>query len=72
MCFTESTLEGLKAHREVFSAKYGIAFDRDYLFERGANPCINLRTSLLKASFTRLAGARVRILPVDEAADEIA
>jgi hypothetical protein len=53
VCFTESTLEGLKAHREVFSAKYGIAFDRDYLFERGSNPCLNLRTSLLKASFIR-------------------
>lgn len=53
VCFTESTLEGLKAHREVFGAEYGIAFDRDYLFERGANPCLNLRTSLLKATFTR-------------------
>jgi hypothetical protein len=53
VCFTESTLEGLKAHREVFGAKYGIAFDRDYLFKRGANPCLNLRTSLLKATFYR-------------------
>lgn len=53
VCFTDSTLEGLKAHRDVFAAKYGVAFDRDYLFERGANPCLNIRTSLLKAGFTR-------------------
>lgn len=48
VCFTESTLQGLKAHREVFGSKYGIAFDRDLLFERGANPCLNIRESLLK------------------------
>ena len=48
VCFTESTLQGLKAHREVFDSKYGIAFDRDLLFERGANPCLNIRESLLK------------------------
>lgn len=52
VCFTESTLEGLKAHREVFGAEYGIAFDRNYLFDRGANPCLNIRDSLLKATFT--------------------
>lgn len=48
VCFTESTLPGLKAHREVFHSKYGIAFDRDLLFERGANPCLNIRKSLFK------------------------
>lgn len=48
VCFTESTLAGLKAHRDVFRAKYGVAFDRDYLFEEGANPCLNIRKSLLK------------------------
>lgn len=48
VCFTESTLQGLKAHCEVFDSKYGIAFDRDLLFERGANPCLNIRESLLK------------------------
>jgi hypothetical protein len=48
VCFTESTLPGLKAHREVFDSMYGIAFDRDLLFERGANPCLNIRESLFK------------------------
>jgi hypothetical protein len=52
VCFTESTLAGLKAHRDIFNAKYGIAFDRDLLFSKGANPCLNVRESLLKASFT--------------------
>jgi hypothetical protein len=50
-CFTESTLAGLKAHRDVFNAKYGLAFDRDLLFAKGANPCLNVRESLLKNSF---------------------
>ncbi len=50
-CFTESTLAGLKAHRDVFNAKYGLAFDRDLLFAKGANPCLNVRESLLKDSF---------------------
>lgn len=48
VCFTESTLSGLKAHREMFNAKYGIAFDRDFLFGKGANPCLNIQDSLLK------------------------
>ena len=48
VCFTESTLAGLKAHRDVFRAKYDLAFDRDYLFKQGANPCLNRRESLLK------------------------
>lgn len=47
VCFTESTLAGLKAHRDVFSARYGLSFDRDYLFESGANPCLNISKSLL-------------------------
>jgi hypothetical protein len=50
VCFTESTLQGLKAHCEVFDSKYGIAFDRDLLFNRGANPCLNIRESLFKES----------------------
>jgi hypothetical protein len=50
-CFTESTLAGLKAHRDIFNAKYGLAFDRDLLFTKGANPCLNVRESLLKDSF---------------------
>lgn len=53
VCFTESTLAGLKAHRDVFNAKYGLAFDRDLLFSRGANPCLNVREAILKESFTR-------------------
>ena len=48
VCFTESTLSGLRAHREVFSVQYGIAFDRDLLFQKGANPCLNIREDLLK------------------------
>jgi hypothetical protein len=51
VCFTESTLSGLKAHREIFASRYGIAFDRDRLFKRGANPCLNIRNSLLKKPF---------------------
>lgn len=57
VCFTESTLAGLKAHRDVFASRYGVAFDRDLLFECGANPCLNIRESLLKESFT-LPGER--------------
>lgn len=49
ICFTESTLAGLKAHRDVYGAQYGLAFDRDYLLSRGANPCLNIRQSLLQA-----------------------
>ena len=52
VCFTESTLAGLKAHRDIFGTKYGVAFDRDLLFKRGANPCLNVRESLLKEPFT--------------------
>jgi hypothetical protein len=48
VCFTESTLEGLKAHCQVFNAKYGLAFDRTFLFGKGANPCLNIREELLK------------------------
>lgn len=54
VCFTESTLAGLKAHRDIFGTKYGVAFDRDLLFDRGANPCLNVRESLLKESFMLL------------------
>ena len=54
VCFTESTLMGLKAHREIFKTKYGIAFRRDYLFERGANPCLNIRDEILKLRVNNL------------------
>ncbi len=47
VCFTDSTLAGLRAHRKVFKAKHGVAFDREFLFKRGANPCLNIRESLL-------------------------
>lgn len=55
VCFTESTLSGLKAHRDLFQVKYGIAFDRDFLFKKGANPCINIGESLLRLQ-TRFRG----------------
>lgn len=56
VCFTESTLSGLKAHRDLFQVKYGIAFDRDFLFDKGANPCINIGESLLRLQ-TQFRGA---------------
>lgn len=52
VCFTESTLSGLKAHRDVFNAKYGLAFDREFVFSKGANPCLNIRESIFKQTFT--------------------
>ena len=48
MCFTESTLAGLRAHRDVFKCKYGVAFDRKWLYDRGGNPCLNIREDILK------------------------
>ncbi len=48
VCFTESTLAGLRAHRDLFEVKYGLAFDRENLFNKGANPCLNISESLLK------------------------
>ncbi|BEQ12999.1 hypothetical protein [Desulfoferula mesophila] len=57
VCFTESTLPGLKAHRDIFESQYGLAFDRDLLFQRGANPCLNIRNSILKESID-LPGGR--------------
>ncbi len=56
VCFTESTLSGLKAHRDLFQVKYGIAFDRDFLFKKGANPCLNIGDSLLRLQ-TKFRGA---------------
>ncbi len=52
VCFTESTLAGLKAHREVFDTRYGLAFDRDLLFKRGANPCLNICDKMLRTRIT--------------------
>jgi hypothetical protein len=62
VCFTESTLAGLKAHRHVFNARYGVAFDREYLFNRGANPCLNIRSELLKEEITVNGADRVKHL----------
>jgi len=53
VCFTESTLAGLQGHRDVFRVKYGLSFDRDWLFGRGANPCLNIRGEVLKATVER-------------------
>jgi hypothetical protein len=52
VCFTESTLAGLRAHRDVFCCKYGVSFDRDWLFQKGANPCLNVREDMFKANVT--------------------
>ncbi len=51
-CLTESTLAGLRAYRDLFEVKYGIAFDRDDLFSKGANPCLNISDTLLRANKT--------------------
>ncbi|MFA5906247.1 MAG: hypothetical protein WC836_20125 [Desulfobacula sp.] len=48
VCFTESTLAGLKAHKNLFHAKYGLAFDRDLLFSKGAAPCINIPDKIFR------------------------
>ncbi len=48
VCFTESTFAGLRAHRDHFSALYGLAFDRTLLQQHGANPCINLSEQYLR------------------------
>ncbi len=48
VCFTESTFAGLRAHRDVFSVKYGLSFTRNFLYKKGANPCLNIRESILK------------------------
>jgi len=53
VCFTESTLLGLQAHAVVFGAKYGLSFDRDFLYSKGANPCFNIGTNLLKLSIQK-------------------
>ena len=53
VCFTESTLAGLRAHRDVFNVNYGLAFDRDWLFERGGNPCLNIAERLLRKAVRR-------------------
>jgi len=53
VCFTESTLACLKAHREIFRAKYGLAFDRDFLYACGGNPCLNFREDILKNKVLR-------------------
>ncbi len=62
VCFTESTLAGLRAHRDLFKVKYGIAFDRDDLFTKGANPCLNIRESLLKDSIPFLSNSTKRYI----------
>lgn len=62
VCFTESTLAGLRAHCDLFNVKYGLAFDRDDLFNRGANPCINISSKLLRSSIARLGDRYSRSL----------
>jgi len=52
VCFTESTLDGLRAHCRIFEAKYGLAFERIFLIGKGANPCLNIREEILKESIT--------------------
>ena len=56
--FTDSTLAGLRAHRVVFDVRYGLAFDRDWLFMQGAAPCLNIREELLKGELPILAGEK--------------
>lgn len=46
-CFTESTLAGLAAHRDVFGSRYGLAFLRDYIIKKGGNPCININEEIM-------------------------
>lgn len=46
--FTGSTLAGLKAHRDIYGAQYGLAFDGSFLLSKGAKPCLNIRQSLLQ------------------------
>ncbi|GEM_PF-763178 len=53
VCFTNSTLGGLSAHRDVFKAQYGLAFGRDFLYEQGANPCLDIRSDLFKKDLRR-------------------
>jgi len=48
VCFTESTLSGLMAHRDMFGARYGLAFDREFLYEKGGAPCINIPENIFK------------------------
>jgi hypothetical protein len=48
VCFTESTLLGLKAHRDMFESKYGISFNREFLLSKGAAPCINIPNDIFK------------------------
>jgi hypothetical protein len=52
VCFTESTLSGLKAHRDMFGAKYGLSFDREFLFNKGAAPCINIPSNIFKSKLS--------------------
>jgi hypothetical protein len=48
VCFTNSTLNGLRAHRDVFDAQYGLAFNRDFLLGQGASPCLDIRADLFR------------------------
>lgn len=62
VCFTESTLAGLRAHRDVFAVKYGLAFDREWIFGQGGNPCLNVAERLLKQPVLRAGDAYERHL----------
>lgn len=46
-CFTESTLRGLGAHAQVFNAKFGISFQRKFLLDKDANPCLFVSSKIL-------------------------
>lgn len=48
VCFTESTFSGLIAHRNLFNVKYAIAFSRETMLYKGANPCINIHKNLFR------------------------
>ena len=46
VCLTESTLMGLKSHRDTFHVKFGLAFARSFIISRSGNPCININELL--------------------------
>lgn len=62
VCFTESTLSGLKAHRDMFGAKYGLSFDREYLYSKGAAPCINIPERIFKKEVSHIGSKHNRKL----------
>lgn len=47
VCFTDLTTRGLNRHSKQFSA-YGIAFLKDFIFEKNGGPALYIRENLLK------------------------